>query len=112
MAQQLSIVWFKRDLRIHDHAPLAAACAAGLPVLPLYVIEPDYWRQPCASRRHWHFIYDSLVELREDCASLGQPLVLRTGSITDVLESIRHDYMIKGVYVHEETSTMWGYQRD
>jgi len=112
MAQKLSIVWFKRDLRIHDHAPLAAACAAGLPVLPLYVIEPDYWRQPFASRRHWHFVHDSLVELRADCAGLGQPLVVRTGTITNVFDSIRHDYVIDAIYAHEETSNLWGYQRD
>ena len=112
MAQELSIVWFKRDLRLYDHAPLAAACAAGLPVLPLYVIEPEYWRQPFASRRHWHFIHDSLVELQADCASLGQPLVVRPGTITDVFESIQHEYMIRGIYAHEETSNLWGYQRD
>jgi len=112
MAQKLSIVWFKRDLRIHDHAPLAAACAAGLPVLPLYVIEPDYWRQPFASRRHWHFVHDSLVELRADCAGLGQALVVRTGTITDVFDSIRHNYVIDAIYVHEETSNLWGYRRD
>ncbi|HBP78091.1 MAG TPA: hypothetical protein DD685_04185, partial [Halomonas sp.] len=36
MAQApLQVVWFKRDLRIHDHAPLANAAAAG-PVLPLF----------------------------------------------------------------------------
>ncbi len=112
MAQTLSIVWFKRDLRIHDHVPLATACAAGLPVLPLYVIEPDYWRQPFASRRHWHFIHDSLVELRADCARLGQPLVVRTGTITNVFDSIRRDYAIDTIYAHEETSNLWGYQRD
>ena len=35
----LSVVWFKRDLRVHDHAALAAAAAQG-PVLCLYVVEP------------------------------------------------------------------------
>ncbi|MGB2007298.1 MAG: deoxyribodipyrimidine photo-lyase, partial [Candidatus Puniceispirillaceae bacterium] len=112
MAQNLSIVWFKRDLRIHDHAPLAAACATGLPVLPLYVVEPDYWQQPFASRRHWHFVHGSLTELRDDCANLGQPLVVRTGSIINVFDSIAQDYVIEGVYAHEETSNLWGYQRD
>ena len=107
MAQKLSLVWFKRDLRIHDHAPLAAACAAGLPVLPLYVVEPDYWQQPFASRRHWHFIHDSLTELREDCASLGQPLVVRIGSITDICEDICKDFAIDGIFAHEETSHLW-----
>ena len=33
-------VWFKRDLRIGDHAALAEAAKRG-PVLPVYVIEPS-----------------------------------------------------------------------
>ena len=34
-----TVVWFKRDLRVDDHAPLAHAAAHG-PVLCLYVLEP------------------------------------------------------------------------
>tara|TARA_R110002012_G_scaffold269969_1_gene454197 strand:+ start:1029 stop:1151 length:123 start_codon:yes stop_codon:yes gene_type:complete len=31
MAQApIQVVWFKRDLRIHDHAPLADACMRSL----------------------------------------------------------------------------------
>ena len=40
----LQIVWFKRDLRIIDHRPLTAAVERGV-VLPLYVVEPELWRQ-------------------------------------------------------------------
>ncbi|MFM9718803.1 deoxyribodipyrimidine photo-lyase, partial [Streptomyces galilaeus] len=35
----VQVVWFKRDLRTTDHAPLANAAHAGS-VLPLYVAEP------------------------------------------------------------------------
>ena len=55
---EINIVWFKRDLRIEDHAPLYNASLEDLPTLPLYIVEPDYWSQPFASRRHWHFIHD------------------------------------------------------
>ena len=65
MKPRICVVWFKRDLRVHDHAPLHQAAASGLPVLPLYVVEPGYWSQPFASRRHWHFIHDCLEELRD-----------------------------------------------
>ena len=34
-----TVVWFKRDLRTRDHAPLVAAASQGEPVIPLYVIE-------------------------------------------------------------------------
>ena len=40
MTQALNIVWFKRDLRIEDHAPLAMAARSGQ-VLPLYIVEPE-----------------------------------------------------------------------
>ena len=44
------LVWFKRDLRVQDHRPLAIAAERG-PVIPLYVIEPELWVQPGADRR-------------------------------------------------------------
>ena len=28
MKQKINIVWFKRDLRLHDHEPLERACEA------------------------------------------------------------------------------------
>jgi deoxyribodipyrimidine photo-lyase len=112
MADPVSLIWFKRDLRLHDHAPLVAACAAGLPVVPLYIVEPDYWSQPFAARRHWHFIHDCLQELRADCAALGQPLVVRTGAAVEVFSVLKEQLLIAAIYAHEETSNLWGYQRD
>lgn len=44
-----ALVWFKRDLRIDDHQPLYQAAKSGA-VLPLYIIEPDYWQQSDVSR--------------------------------------------------------------
>ena len=61
--QKVDIVWFKRDLRVQDHAPLEAASQTGNSVLPLYVVEDDYWAQPFASERHWLFLEACLIEL-------------------------------------------------
>ena len=72
MTHAAQIVWFKRDLRINDHAPLLAASQEGTPIIPLYIIEPEYWRQPFASRRHWHYVRGSLVDLNEALTDLGQ----------------------------------------
>ena len=62
------VVWFKRDLRVWDHAPLAEAARLG-PVLCLYVLEPALWRQPDAARQHLGFVQENLkgteVDLRE-----------------------------------------------
>jgi len=36
----INIVWFKRDLRLSDHQPLAAALALRQPLLLIYILEP------------------------------------------------------------------------
>jgi len=45
----MQIVWFKRDLRIHDHEALNSAARAG-PVIPLYIVEPELWSQADCSQ--------------------------------------------------------------
>ena len=111
-AEKISIVWFKRDLRVADHAPLHAAVASGYPVLPLYMIEPEYWAQDTSSTRHWQFIRDCLLELNLSLVELGQPLIIRTGEAVDIFHSLFQNYQIMGIYAHQETGTGWTYRRD
>ncbi len=105
------IVWFKRDLRVQDHQPLAAAAEAGA-VLALYIIEPDYWAQPDAAQRHWDFIRESLVELDGALRERGIGLMVRTGEATEVLAAVHAEHGIDTLYAHEETGNHWSYQRD
>ena len=106
------IIWFKRDLRVCDHAALAAAAISGAPVIPLYVVEPDYWALPDVSRRHWHFIHDCLSELRVELAGLGAPLVVRVGEVGDVLADLLQRYGAFDLHSHEETGNAWTHRRD
>lgn len=110
-APPLQIVWFKRDLRAHDHAPLAAAAARGA-VLPLYIVEPGLWREPDAAGRHWAFIRESLIELRAGLAAMGQPLVVRRGEAVAVLEALRQQHAIEALWSHAETGNAWTFARD
>lgn len=107
-----SIVWFKRDLRINDHLPLLAASQGGAPVIPLYIVEPAYWTQPDASRRHWHFIHDCLCDLDADLAALGQRLIVKMGDACEVIKALHRDHEITDIYAHEETGNRWTFDRD
>ncbi len=109
MADQ--IVWFKRDLRTKDHAPLLMASQAG-PIIPLYVVEPELWKQADKSARQWFVISNALQELRDELADLGIPLVIRIGKVTDVLSEIKAHTGIGGLWSHEETGNGWTYDRD
>lgn len=105
------IVWFKRDLRLADHEPLARAAEQG-PVLPLYIAEPGLWLRPDASGRQFAFLQESLAELREQLSHIGQPLVVRVGEAVPCLEQLHRRLSIAALWSHEETGNGWTYERD
>ena len=112
MTPPAQIVWYKRDLRINDHAPLLAAARTGAPIVPLYIVEPDYWRQPFASRRHWHFIHDCLIDLNLALTELGQPLVIKIGDACDIFQTLMANHSISAIHASEETGNRWTFDRD
>jgi deoxyribodipyrimidine photo-lyase len=109
MKGMLDVIWFKRDLRVVDHAPLAAA---RRPVLPLYIIEPEYWRGPDASPRQWRFLRGALLDLRAALAEIGLPLLVRSGDAVTLLRRLHAERGIAALHSHEETGNLWTYARD
>lgn len=71
MSRAIQLVWLKRDLRLSDHAPLANACAAGGPVLLLYIFEPELLADPHYDERHWRFVWQSLEAMQTALKPFG-----------------------------------------
>ena len=105
------IVWFKRDLRVEDHAPLWHAAQQGR-ILPIYIAEPAYWQQPDTSLRQQAFIEECLFDLDRALRNLGVGLSALTGDAVSVLESLRVRWGQVVVHAHEETGNDWTFQRD
>ena len=107
----MHIVWFKKDLRIADHRPLAMAASCGA-VLPLYIAEPGLWAEPDASARQWAFAAECLEELQSDLVALGQPLCVMQGDAVSIFRQLHQHRGITGLWSHEETGNSWTYARD
>ena len=75
------LVWFKRDLRWHDHAALAQASKQG-PVRCIYIVEPELWLQPDCALQHFEFIRESLLELDAYLRSCGGCIEVHIGCHT------------------------------
>ena len=108
----ISILWFKKDLRIYDHEPLFQAAQSG-PVLPLYVYEPDIIKADDYDPRHHAFINDSLVSLSQQLKQHGGQLHIAHGNVIDILRRLCESIPgIKAIYSHQETGNWISYQRD
>jgi deoxyribodipyrimidine photo-lyase len=105
------IVWFKRDLRLRDHAALCAAARMGV-VLPLIIVEPEYWKQGDVSARQWQFWRGCIEDLERAVTARNGALVIRVGEAIAVLEALFAELGPFDLIAHEETGNAWTYERD
>lgn len=107
----VQVVWFKRDLRVRDHAPLFRAAQAG-PVLGLYIVEEGIWGADDAEAAQADFVRGCLLALRRSLAALGVPLLVRAGRAIAVLERVHDATGFDGLWSHEETGLGFSFARD
>ncbi len=109
--QDVTCVWFKRDLRLRDHEPLFEAAARGL-VVPVYVFEPELLSQPEHDPAHTQFVLESLRELSPKLSALGAPLRILRGSLPQVLIELQNETGFQTLWSHQETGNALTFQRD
>ncbi len=105
--QDINVIWFKRDLRLTDHAPLYFAQKTKLPTLCLYVFEPELEKYYDWDRRHARFVRQSLDEMNQQA-----PILVTRDNVISVLEKISLHYNIKHLLSHQETGVEPTYKRD
>jgi len=114
--ERIHLVWLKRDLRLHDHAPLAEAsrrCVAGEKAVVVYVRETEYWATDKASPVQWGFVAECLQELATNLARINCPLLIAEAPSAEiVLESLLDHYEVAELLCHQETGNGWTFERD
>ena len=108
----VSVVWFKRDLRISDNQALSTAISSKLPVICLFNLEPDRIKREDTDGIHIEWELDCLKQLRKSLESIGGKLLFHYGSVLDKLNAIHQEYEIKNLFSHEETGLQWSWDRD
>jgi deoxyribodipyrimidine photo-lyase len=111
MSEQCALVWFKRDLRVHDHAALVAAQSHPR-ALAVFAIEPEWLQSPECDSSHVDFALACIAELRAALAQRGMPLLVRVGSYVAVLSELHAELGFTHLLSHEETGPGWSYTRD
>lgn len=110
--QKVNIVWFKRDLRLHDHEALKAAINDGLPLILLYCFEPSLVNAPQSSERHWRFVWESLEDMNKELAKRDTRVHVFCNEVLSVFQELIQVYQIEKVFSHVETGIHITFQRD
>jgi deoxyribodipyrimidine photo-lyase len=83
-----AIVWFRRDLRLHDHPALHAALAAGHTPVPVYVHSPGDEGAWAAGAASLSWLQRALAALDAQLQARGSRLILRQGPAETVLREL------------------------
>ena len=107
----IQVIWYKRDLRVRDHAPLFHASQSGR-VLPLYILEPFLFEKDVFSKRHLEFIIDGLEDLKNSLETIHLPLYIYIGDAVEIFDRIYDQYGAFQLHSHMEHGTNLTYERD
>src|SRR5918994_6387337 len=85
------IVWFRRDLRVHDHPALTAAARGEGHVVPVFVLDDALLHGRFESGPRGRFLLGCLEELREALRRRGADLVVRAGDPARELSALAEE---------------------
>lgn len=101
-----ALVWFRRDLRSHDHAALYHALKSARRVWCAFVFDTDILDPLPRADRRVEFIRDSVGALDGALRGLapepGAGLIVRQGPATEVLPRLAQQLHVQAVYANHD----------
>ncbi|SFC31388.1 deoxyribodipyrimidine photo-lyase [Nocardioides terrae] len=95
-----TVLWLRRDLRLHDHPALVEAARDGAEVVPLFVLDPGLLKPSGPARTA--FLLRSLRALDDDLRAHGGRLVVRHGRPEDVVPAVAGEVGAAAAHVSED----------
>lgn len=101
--KELAIVWFRRDLRLHDQAALYHGLAGKLPVLPLFIFDTNILDDlDDRTDLRVNFIYETVSSLKRELKELGGDLLVKFGDPLSVWKELVRESNIGAVYYNRD----------
>ncbi len=99
----ISIIWFRRDLRLDDNAALYYALKSGDDVVPIFIFDKNILDDLEEKKdRRVEFIYNTLQDMQADLKKRKSSLEVYYGTPEEVYEKLIQKYTIKTVFANED----------
>lgn len=102
MKNEVSVFWFRRDLRLEDNIGLFHALNSSNPVLPVFIFDTEILSSFKKDDARVSFIYDQLKQLQEKLIALGSSVAVYHGKPLDIFRKLSIDYKINAVFTNRD----------
>ena len=101
------LVYFRNDLRLHDHEPLQTAAENGTRMIGMYNFNPEHFKKNKFGFRRIgafraRFMMESVEELRTKLRKIGGDLIITIGNPVDTIPALCRKLQIHQVVAHDE----------
>ncbi len=100
---EVSVFWFRRDLRLQDNAGLYHALKARVPVLPIFIFDSEILEDLKDKRdARVTFIYNQLEKISALLQKEKSDILIQYGKPEEVYTKLLKEYTVKAVYANHD----------
>ena len=99
---EVSVFWFRRDLRLEDNIGLMHSLKGDLPVLPLFIFDDEIVNSLSRNDARVSFIYSCLEKMNIQLNLKGSSLLVQKGNVKEVWKELISKYNIKKVFFNKD----------
>ncbi len=99
MQQPVNIMWFRRDLRLHDNAALFHALKEAHPVIPIFIFDKNILDDlEDKEDRRVEFIYDAVFDMQQQLIKHKSTLEIFYDAPAAAFAALLKNYNVKNVF--------------
>ena len=102
MASDVTLFWFRRDLRLEDNTALSASLKSGHPVMCIFIFDTNIIDELPEDDARISFIYEHLSKINQTLQSFGSALMLYRGDVEAVWKEILQSYTVRDVFFNRD----------
>jgi deoxyribodipyrimidine photo-lyase len=102
MQTPVTIFWFRRDLRLDDNHGLFKALQLGLPVLPIFIFDPNILHSLPKNDRRVAFIHETLKTIQQALVEVGSSLEVVYDSPLAAFQKLCAQYTVQHVIANHD----------
>lgn len=103
MKKEITLFWFRRDLRLHDNAGLYYALKENENVLPVFIFDKTILDQlEDKQDRRVDFIHQALEKIQKELLSSGSSLTVFYSTPEKIFKSLLKEHTIKNIYANHD----------
>lgn len=103
MKNEVNLIWFRRDLRLHDNAALYHALKDENPVLPIFIFDKNILDQlENKADRRVDFIQRTLLGMQAQLEKAGSSLEVYHGTPYEVFTKLFKKYTISKIFTNHD----------